>query len=163
MDPWINTALVGIGATALTDLWSLARRAMFGVPLPDYGRVGRWLAHMPRGRFRHASIAAAAPVAGERIVGWAAHYLIGVAFAALMPGLFGTAWLREPTLAPAMAVGIGTVAAPFLLMQPGMGAGIAARLTPHPNRARVHSLAMHAVFGLGLYASAWATAFIAGY
>ena len=163
MDPWINTALVGIGATALTDLWSLARRAMFGVPPPDYGRVGRWLAHMPRGRFRHASIAAAAPVAGERIVGWAAHYLIGVAFAALMPGLFGTAWLREPTLAPAMAVGIGTVAAPFLLMQPGMGAGIAARLTPHPNRARLHSLAMHAVFGLGLYASAWATAFIAGY
>ena len=163
MDPWINTALVGIGATALTDLWSLARRAMFGVPPPDDGRVGRWLAHMARGRFRHASIAAAAPLAGERIVGWAAHYLIGVGFAALMPGLFGTAWLREPTLAPAMAVGIGTVAAPFLLMQPGMGAGIAARLTPHPNRARLHSLAMHAVFGLGMYASAWATAFIAGY
>ena len=161
MNPWVTTALIGIGATAMTDLWSLARRTMFGVPLPDYGRVGRWLGHMPRGRFRHASMATAAPVARERTVGWVAHYLIGVAFAALMPLLFGTEWLREPTLGPAMAVGIGTVAAPFLLMQPGMGAGIAARFAPHPTRARLHSLAMHAVFGLGLYASAWATSLIA--
>ncbi len=162
MDPWTTTALIGLGATAFTDAWALARRALWAVPLPDYGRVGRWLAHMPHGRFRHASIAAAAPVAGERTLGWVAHYLIGVAFAALMPLLFGTAWLRDPTLGPAMAVGIGTVAAPFLLMQPGMGAGIAARLTPRPSIARLHSLAMHAVFGLGLYISAWATAFSAG-
>lgn len=161
MDPWITTALTGIGATALTDLWSLARRALFGVPLPDFGLVGRWLAHMPRGRFRHASIAAATRVAGERTFGWVAHYLIGIAFAALLPLLFGAAWLRDPTIGPAMLVGIGTVAAPFLLMQPGMGAGLAARRSPRPNFARLQSLATHAVFGLGLYASAWATAFIA--
>lgn len=55
-------------------------------------------------------------------------------------------------------MGIDTVAAPFLLMQPGMG--IAARLTPHPATARMHSLAMHAVFGLGLYAAASAIALI---
>ncbi len=162
MDAWIATALIGIGATALTDLWSLARRALFGLPLPDFGLVGRWLAHMPRGRFVHVSIAAAAPVAGERMLGWVAHYLIGAAFAALMPLLFGAAWLRNPTLAPALAVGIGTVAAPFLLMQPGMGAGLAARRSPRPNFARLQSLATHAVFGLGLYAAAWATAFTAG-
>ena len=89
MNPWINIALVGIGATALTDAWSLARRALFGVALPDFGLVGRWLAHMPHGRFRHASIAAAPRMAGERTIGWVAHYLIGVAFAALLPGLFG--------------------------------------------------------------------------
>ncbi|MBW8368490.1 MAG: DUF2938 domain-containing protein [Arenimonas sp.] len=163
MDPWITTAFIGIGATALTDLWSLTRRALWGVPLPDFGLVGRWLAHMPRGRFRHASIAAAPRMAGERTIGWLAHYLIGIAFAALLPVLFGTAWLRGPTLGPAMAVGLGTVAAPFLLMQPGMGAGIAARRSPRPNVARLQSLATHAVFGLGLYASAWATAFIAGH
>ena len=55
-------------------------------------------------------------------------------------------------------MGIDTVAAPFLLMQPGMA--IAARLTPHPATARMHSLAMHAVFGLGLYAAASAIALI---
>ena len=50
-------------------------------------------------------------------------------------------------------VGIGSVAAPFLLMQPGMGAGIAASRTPRPAVARVRSLITHAVFGIGLYAA----------
>ena len=45
------------------------------------------------------------------------------------------------------------MAAPFLLMQPGMGAGIAASRTPRPAAARLHSLVMHAMFGLGLYAA----------
>jgi len=64
------------------------------------------------------------------------------------------AWVRQPTLAPALIVGIGSVAAPFLLMQPGMGAGVAARCTPHPAKARLHSLLTHAVFGVGLYLTA---------
>jgi hypothetical protein len=58
------------------------------------------------------------------------------------------------TLGPALALGVATLAAPFLLMQPGMGAGIAASRTPRPGSARLHSLITHAVFGLGLYASA---------
>ena len=45
-------------------------------------------------------------------------------------------------------------AAPFLLMQPGMGAGIAASRTPRPAIARVHSLLNHLAFGAGLYLSA---------
>jgi hypothetical protein len=53
-----------------------------------------------------------------------------------------------------LLVGIATVLAPFLLMQPGMGLGVFARRAPHPWKARLHSLLMHAVFGLGLYASA---------
>ena len=65
--------------------------------------------------------------------------------------------MARPTLGPALAVGIGTVAAPFFLMQPGMGAGIAASRTPRPNAARLQSLLTHAVFGLGLYVAAWAT------
>jgi hypothetical protein len=157
MDTWIPVIVIGIGATALTDLWALARRALLGVAPPDFGLVGRWLAHMRRGRFRHDAIAAAPRVAGERILGWAAHYLIGVAFAAILPLLFGAAWLRDPTPGPALAVGLGTVAAPVLLMQPGMGAGIAASRSPRPAAARLHSLVTHAVFGLGLYAAAIAT------
>jgi hypothetical protein len=50
-------------------------------------------------------------------------------------------------------VGVGTVAAPFLLMQPAMGAGVAASRTPRPAAARLQSLITHAIFGLGLYGS----------
>jgi hypothetical protein len=144
------TLVTGIVATLLTDLWALARRRLFGIPLPNYGFVGRWIAHMPRGRFRHESIAAATPARGEGIVGWSAHYLIGIAFAFLLP--------QQPALAPALLVGIATVAAPFFIMQPAMGAGIAAGRAPRPNIARLQSLVTHGIFGLGLYAGALVTA-----
>lgn len=155
-DPaYLQAVPVGIGATLLTDLWSAIRGCLLGVPAPDFGLVGRWLAHLPRGRSLHARIAAAAAVRHERLIGWSAHYLIGIAFASLLLVLVGPAWLRHPTLPPALAFGLASVAAPFLLMQPGMGAGIAARRTPRPGIARLHSLVTHGVFGLGLYVSGW--------
>ena len=156
MDYLVCTLLIGVGATAMMDLWAIARKRLLGIPPPNYGLVGRWLAHMPRGRFRHDSIAAAPPVHGERLIGWTAHYLIGIAFAAILLGVWGLAWIHHPTIGPALIVGIGTVAAPFLVMQPGMGAGIAASRTPRPAAARLQSLVTHAVFGLGLYAAGWA-------
>lgn len=160
MDTLIATVVTGVGATALTDLWGVARQPLLGVSKPDYGLVGRWIGHMAHGQFRHAAIGKAPPVCGEALIGWAAHYAIGIAFATLLIMIYGSAWLRAPTLVPALTVGIATVAAPFLLMQPGMGAGIFASRTPRPNAARIQSLIMHAVFGLGLYVAAQATLII---
>jgi hypothetical protein len=155
MDHMICTLLIGVGATITMDFWMVARKRAFDLPPPDYGLVGRWLAHMPQGRFRHDSITAALPVEGERLIGWTAHYLTGIAFAALLLAIWGTAWIQRPSIGPALIVGIGTVAAPFFLMQPGMGAGIAGSRTRHPAGTRFQSLLTHAIFGLGLYASGW--------
>ena len=160
MEYLVWTLLIGAGATALMDLWAIARKRLLGVPAPNYGLVGRWLGHMPRGRFQHEAIANAEPVRRERFIGWAAHYLIGIGFAALLPIIWGVEWIHQPTFGPALIVGIGTVAAPFLVMHPGMGAGFAASRTPRPAAARLQSLATHAVFGLGLYVAAWAAGFL---
>ncbi|WP_323847168.1 DUF2938 domain-containing protein [Microbulbifer magnicolonia] len=149
-----SAVFIGIGATLVMDAWMLARRQLLGTPLADYGLVGRWFAHMSHGRFRHERIAAAPPVRGERILGWAAHYLIGIVFAMVLLAICGVEWIHSPALFPALVFGATTVAAPFLLMQPGMGAGIAASRTPRPNAARLQSLVTHTVFGLGLYAAA---------
>jgi hypothetical protein len=162
MDCAGSTLFIGAGATLATDLWTMARRKLLGVPAPDYGLVGRWFAHMARGRFRHERIAAAAPVRGERLIGWTAHYLIGVVFAGVLLAACGPAWVRQPTLAPALALGIVTVVAPLLLMQPGMGAGIAASRTARPGTARLQSLVTHAIFGLGLYAAGLVLNFLSG-
>jgi hypothetical protein len=153
----MQVVAIGVIATATMDVWGLVRRPLFGLARTDYALVGRWFAHMARGRFRHESIAATPPVRGERVVGWTAHYLIGITFAAVLVGTWGPAWTGHPTLGPAMLVGVGTVVAPLLLMQPGMGAGIASSRTPRPTRARVQSLISHTVFGLGLYAGGWIT------
>lgn len=151
MNQFVETILLGAGATALVDVWGLVRRPLLGTPPPDYAMVGRWIGHMPRGKFRHAAIARAAPVRGERAAGWAFHYMTGIAFAALPVLATGGDWLREPTLAAAMLTGTGTVAAPFLLMQPAMGAGFLASRAPQPGQARLQSLVTHAIFGVGLF------------
>ena len=153
MDYAGSSVFIGAGATLTTDLWAIARGRLFGVPAPDWGLVGRWLGHMARGRFRHERIATAEPVRGERVIGRTAHYLIGIAFAGGLLAICGLAWARQPTLAPALAFGMSTVAAPFLLMQPGMGAGFFASRTPDPNAVRLRSLITHAIFGVGLYAA----------
>ena len=158
MDDLIGTFFIGAGATLVVDLWAIARKRLLGIPPPDYGLVGRWLAHMAlSGRFRHDRISASPAVRGERLIGWTAHYLTGISFAALLPAIWGSEWIRQPKIGPALLVGVGTVAAPFLLMQPGMGAGIAASLTPRPATARLQSLVTHTIFGLGLYAAGQAT------
>jgi hypothetical protein len=113
--------------------------------------VGRWIGGLAHGRLFHDSIAAAAPLRAERAIGWITHYVIGMAFALLVPAVWGSDWIRHPTLLPALIVGMGTVAAPFFVMQPAMGAGIAARRTPRPAAARLQSFVTHAMFGFGLY------------
>ena len=75
-------------------------------------------------------------------------------------GRRGRSWAQHPTILPALAVGIGSVAAPFLLMQPGMGLGIAARRMPHPGAARLRSLVTHLLFGIGLYGAGAAMNFL---
>lgn len=145
---------IGAGATAITDLWTVLRRSAFGTPLPNFGMLGRWIAQLARGRFRAVPIASVPPVRAERVIGWSAHYSIGIAFAFLLPAVWGWQWLRHPTFMPAMIVGIATVIAPLFVMQPGMGMGFAASRTPRPAAARFQSLVTHAVFGLGLYLAA---------
>jgi hypothetical protein len=147
--------VIGAGATAFLDLSSALRALLFKETPPNYDLVGRWIAHMAGGRLAPAAIAQAAPVRGERLIGWSAHYLIGVGYAAVLL-LAWPGWAEAPRLLPAMIVGIGTVLAPFLIMQPGMGAGFFASRTPNPNLMRLKSLIAHTLFGLGLYAAALA-------
>ena len=155
----MNTLLyiltIGIGATVVMDLWGALRKPLLGIPPANYGMVGRWVGHMTNGRFIHTAIAQSSPIPGEHIIGWAIHYLTGVAFAGLLVAIWGSNWIQNPSIGPALAVGIGTILAPFLLMQPGMGAGIAASRTPNPTASRIQSLITHAIFGFGLFLSGY--------
>jgi hypothetical protein len=146
-------ACIGVGATAVMDAW-LALLRRLRVPVPDFALVGRWVGAMAQGRLVHASIAKSPPVRAERAIGWATHYAVGIAFAALLVALVGVDWLSAPTLVPALAVGVGTVVAPLFVMQPAMGAGFAASRTAAPLRNCLRSIGNHAAFGVGLYVAA---------
>lgn len=153
LDLLVRGIVIGVAASALMDLWSAALRRS-GVPTLDYRLLGRWIGYMPRGRVIHERIASSRPVPGERALGWLAHYTIGVTFALLLLAIWGRAWLESPTIGPAIAIGLGTVVAPWFIMQPAMGAGIAAARSPDPAATRMRNLGTHAIYGLGLYAAA---------
>ena len=152
-------ALVGAGATAVMDLWLLLL-ARLGVQSTNFALIGRWVGHLARGRIAHASIAQAEPVPSELRLGWLTHYAVGIAYGVLLVAIQGTDWLRQPTLLPALAVGVGTVVVPWFLMQPAMGAGFAASRTPAPLKNCLRSVANHAVFGAGLYVAAAGLAWV---
>jgi hypothetical protein len=83
-----------------------------------------------------------------------AHYSIGIAFAFLLLAVWGLDWARSPTILPPMLIGLGTIVAPWFILQPGMGAGIAGSKTPDPRAARLRNLATHTVYGIGLFVTA---------
>lgn len=150
---WVAIALIGLGATAVLDLWLVVLKRL-GVPTGSFALIGRWVAHMARGQFSHASIAKAEPARHELAIGWITHYLVGMAFAAVLVVPQGSNWVRQPTFVPAFLTGLATVAMPLFVMQPAMGLGFAASKTPTPLKNCARSLANHAVFGIGLYLAA---------
>jgi len=88
------------------------------------------------------------------LLGWVAHYSIGIVFSFLLVLIFGVQWLNHPTLLPAFIIGILTTIAPFFIMQPAFGFGFASSKLPNPNVLRLRSLLTHIIFGFGLYISA---------
>ena len=91
----------------------------------------------------------------EYLKAWALPVLMWTLFlAALLLVIWGLDWAYDPTPGPALIIGVATIAAPFLILQPGMGAGIAARRTPRPTVSRFRSLVAHLSFGIGLYVAA---------
>jgi hypothetical protein len=136
------------------DVWALFLRHAFSIPSANYCLVGRWLCYMPEGTFTHASISSTPQKRAECTVGWIAHYVIGAVYALLLVAFVSDSWLAQPTLAPAMIFGIGSVLVPYLVMQPSFGLGIAASRAPQPMQARLRSLMAHTVFGVGLYVCA---------
>ena len=145
---------LGVAGSALMDLWSAVLRRRFRIPTLDYRLLGRWIGHMPSGRFVHERIGAAGPVPGERAIGYAAHYAIGIAFAGVLLVIVGRDWLASPTIAPALAIGLATIVAPWFVMQPAMGAGVAGSNTPDPTATRLRNVGTHLVYGTGLYLGA---------
>lgn len=158
----VRAVPIGAGATIILDGWALVLARAYGVPKPRWDLVGRWVSGLPRGQFVRENLAQAPPVPGELAIGWMVHYAIGIAYAALLLAIWGIDWARRPTPGPAIVLSLLLLAAPFLIMQPGMGLGIASTKTPDPTAAILRSVIGHTVFGIGLYLSALATRWAIG-
>lgn len=149
-----KTVIVGIGATLVMDLWSWCQKHVLKVPPLNYALVGRWILTLPEGKFYHHTIVSTPRMPGELLTGWVFHYLTGIIFAFIPHFLNGTLWLSEPSVSTALLTGLLTLLAPFMILQPAFGFGIAASRTPRPWLARLLSLLTHMAYGFGLYVAA---------
>lgn len=147
----INGIAIGLIATIGTDIWAAIVKHLLRLPTANWALVGRWFGHMPRGVFVHPRIADSAAVPNELVIGWASHYIIGMAYGLAYLSIVQVHLSRTPTIMSALAFGLVTLCAPWLIMQPGMGAGIFASKTPRPAVTRLVNLSMHLVFGMSLY------------
>jgi hypothetical protein len=151
---WRSLA-IGIGGTAAMDLWAIFLKVAFGVALPNWGMVGRWFAHVPRGTVFHKDIGKAEPVANEAAIGWIAHYAVGILYGGVLVLAAGPEWVKAPTFLPAFILGMVTIGAGWFLLQPGMGAGWAASLRPNPWKIRLFNILAHTAFAAGMFGTAW--------
>lgn len=107
-----------------------------------------------RGKIQHQSIAQSPEIRHEYLLGWIAHYSVGVIFSFSFILMVGQNWLAQPQFPSALSFSVITVLIPFLIMQPAMGLGIAASKTPQPFINRIKSLINHSIFGGGLFLTA---------
>ena len=144
----------GVFATVVLDLFQRLLFAVAGIPPANWAMVGRWFAHIPRGRLFHDDIAQAEPVQGELRLGWIMHYLVGIAYGFVYLGLIVLILERAPSFLNGLVFGVVSVVIPWFLMQPGLGAGVMARKTPKPIVPVSVALANHTVYGIALFAGA---------
>jgi Protein of unknown function (DUF2938) len=148
---WLQGVVMGIVATMLMDVWAAIAKHLLRLPTANWAMVGRWFGHMRRGVIVHQSMANAAPIRNELALGWAGHYLIGVFYGLTYLYIVQTVFSVEPSLVSALGFGLATLFAPWLILQPAMGAGVFAGRTPNPATTRLVNVSMHAVFGASLY------------
>lgn len=151
MDMVLKALALGIFATVAIDMWAVFANKVLKLPRTNWAMVGRWLGHIPKGKFVHNPIGASPGIKSELLLGWCFHYLIGVIYALIYVVLVYVLLGGVPTLLSAWVFGVVTVLAPWFVMQPGLGLGICAVKAPKPTLARMQNLIIHSIFGIALY------------
>lgn len=147
--------IIGIGGTLVLDIYAWAMAKFFNLPATNWLLVGRWIGHMKSGVFVQPTLASAPKIRGELIIGWLTHYVIGITYGLILMLCVNAQWLQAPSVLATLVVAWVGILAPYFIMMPGMGFGVAGSKTPNPTATRVKSLVGHTIFGLGMFLTAW--------
>lgn len=152
----IQGIFIGIVATIGMDIWAAIVKYIFRLPTTDWAMIGRWFGHMPRGVFFHNPISDSLPIRHELTIGWIAHYVTGITYGCMYLFIVVVVLSSAPSLGSAIVFGLATLAAPWLIMQPGLGMGVFATKVPQPGLIRLINFSMHLAFGVSLFLG-WST------
>lgn len=157
MELILRIFILGVLATFAIDLWAFVSNKILSTPKANWAMVGRWIGHMPSGKFMHESISVVAPITNELLLGWIFHYLIGLAYAVVYVLLVYMFMEGKPSFLSAWVFGVVTIVSPWFIMQPGLGMGVCARKMEKASLIRIQNLVIHSIFGVALYC-AWLVA-----
>lgn len=142
MNTWARTFLLGIGATFLTDIWAILLR-FFGIKSSGLLIIGNWIANNLFGINVETTQA--------WVIGWIAHYFIGILFALLFVLIYKNEWFKSPNLYKSIFFGLITVVFPLFIAWPIMGLGFAFSKTSIQFILISKAIMLHLVYGLGIY------------
>lgn len=149
----------GIVATLTIDGFSVALK-MFSLPTANWGLVGRWCFYCLKGQFIHNPVSETSPVKGELKIGWSFHYLVGAVYG--VGFILLSNYYSGPSWATGLVFGLTTLAAPWFILQPGLGIGVFASKANNPLLIRSLNVLVHGLFGLSLYFAWWLMAYFLG-
>jgi len=151
MDVLVKILVIGIFATVIMDVWATFSNRVLKFPRTNWAMVGRWLGHIPKGKFFHYSVSDSPEVRYENCLGWAFHYFIGIVYATFYVAMILWGFDGSESLISAWIFGLVTIISPWFILQPALGLGVCAVKAPKPNMVRFQNFAIHSIFGIALY------------
>ena len=150
MDLFIRTVAAGVVGTLVMDaLNHLLSRTELILKI-DVRMIGRMTAGWIRGRFLYENPDQIEPDDNELFLGYAAHYAIGLALAAIF--VIGWDQTVGGPVSPlwALVYGFATTVASHFFVYPSMGLGVCGRRSAEGRKAALSPLANHLFFGIGM-------------
>lgn len=146
MNAITKTLVIGIGATVATDIWSFVLK-LFNVHSHGLQMVGNWI-------FSRLGITLQNQLEGkELLIGYIAHYCLGISFAFLFLIIYGKKSFEKPNIKQALFFGLITFVISLCVIQPVLGFGFAFSKMPGQEIILLKVSIFHTIYSVGLYGS----------
>ncbi|MDE5469924.1 DUF2938 domain-containing protein [Elizabethkingia meningoseptica] len=140
----LKVILAGFAGTLGTDVWTFILK-IFGVHSHGLLLVGQWvISHMGTSLQNRL-------IGNELLIGWTAHYCLGISFSFLPLLLYGKKWLNRPTITKALIIGVITFVLGIFIIQPILNFGVAFSNYANQPVILLKVALFHIVYSIGLY------------
>lgn len=145
------TALItGIAGTIAMDLSNYAFSRVGLILKIDVAMIGRMAAGWAKGRFSYGNPSELKSVTHETLLGYLAHYVIGISLAVVYLAAWELSVDGPPSPYWATLYGFVTTAVSEFYVYPSMGLGVCGRRSPERLKAGLSPVVNHLFFGLGM-------------
>lgn len=146
----LDILVVGVAGAISMDIGQQLMKLVLKWPITNWAMIGRWAGYLTKGKLVHQDIGAETPIEHELALGWVVHYIVSISYGAIYLFLARVVFDIDLGFVPAIVFALAIVLITWFVIQPMLGAGTAGANTPNPTVTRLHDLASHTFYGIGL-------------